>query len=213
MSDEKKPTSAPLIGEFSGPRGNKPRAPQPTKEQTEKRVKDWEDLQRNVTEEDPPKEEKKKNPEEEYKEQLKENGLDLEKARLIRDNMLFNHFHEETYMLGNKLPVVLRTREYGDAQRAMRRLESEAPNYAMSINDLVAHCNMAASLSKYGDKQFTLYTPEDGASEEQKEESFEIRSKFLRDLPTTIVDRLMRYAEQFDAMIAAVFATGAPEDF
>ena len=209
MDSEEKPTGAPLIGEFSGPRGNKPR----TSQRVDDEVKALEDLQRNVAEEDPPVKENEKTPEETYKEQLKKNNLTLEKARLIRDNMLFEHFHEETYLLGNKLPVVLRTRDYGDAQRAMRKLESESPAYAMSINDLIAHCNMAASLSKYGKTSFQLFTPADKATDEQREDSFEERSRFLVALPTTLVDSLMRYAEQFDAMIAAVFATGAPEDF
>jgi len=210
MTDRMKPTEAPLIGDFQGPQGNKPRQ--------SREIENLEDLQRNVLEKDTeskPELPKKapKDPVQAYKEQLKENGLTIEKARIIRDNMLFNHFHEETYMLGNKLPVVLRTRVYGDAQRAMRRLEVEAPSYAMAINDLVAHCNMAASLSKYGDTTFKLYTPKDKASDEDIEKSFEERSKFLVQLPTTLLDRIMQYAEKFDLMIAAVFADGAPEDF
>jgi len=210
MVDETKPTGAPLIGQFSGPKGNKPR----------KASDDSEDLQRNadapnfpISEMDEGEEEEVRSPEEKYLARLKKVGLSIEKARIIRDNMLFNHFHEETYLIGNKLPVVLRTRDYGDAQRAMRRLEAEAPQYAMSINDLVAHCNMAASLSKYGDKSFKLYTPDDDASEEEREESFDARSRYLQRLPTTVVDSLMSFAAEFDEMIAAVFATGAPEDF
>lgn len=199
MPEQERPTDAPLIGDFKGPKGNKPRRP-----------KLPEDLQRNDESTD---EGVVKSTAQTYAEHLGEVGLSLNKARLIRDNMLFHHYHEETYLLGNKLPVVLRTRDYGDAQRAMRRLEDESPQYAMAINDLVAHCNMAASLSKYGDTSFDLYVPADKPTQDQKETSFEERSNFLRDLPTTIVDNLMRFAGEFDAMIAAVFSEGAPEDF
>jgi hypothetical protein len=164
--------------------------------------------QEEVSEE--PKEKKK---ELTYEERLKAAGLTIEKARVIRDNMLFHHYHEETYKVANKLPVVLRTRDYGDAQRAMKRLEAEAPQYAVSISDLVAHCNMAASLSKYGDKSFKLYTPADDASDDEIETAFEERARFLTKVPTQIMDALLRLAGEFDEMIAAVFSTGAPEDF
>lgn len=206
MAEQEKPTEAPLIGDFKGPQGNRPRAPKPP-----------EDLQRNADEEQLESLEEQgieeTPPAKTYEEQLEAAGLTIEKARVIRDNVLFKHYHEETYLIANKLPVILRTRVYEDAQRAMQRLESEAPQYPISINDLIAHCNMAASLRQYGDRKFTMYTADDKATEEQKDEAFEERSRFLAALPTNALDALMQYAAEFDEMVAAVFAKGAPEDF
>jgi hypothetical protein len=198
-------TGAPLIGQFQGPQHNAPRKPAPNLQRNPEAKKE--------VEEDLPAENDTVDKAKSYLEQLRDFGLPVEKARMIRDNMLFNHYHEEDYLLGNKLPITIRTRDYADVQRAMRRLEAASLQYPIAVSDMIAQCNMAASLRRYGTTVFEIKTVRDGATVEEVENAFEKRLNFILGLSTTLVDKLMVQVQKFDMMISAVFADGAPEDF
>lgn len=191
-----KTVEAPLVGDFKSPKGNTPRTSKP--------------------QEDPKKSEKKDPPVDKakaYQEGLEAAGLELGDARSILDNVLFEGGHSETFKIGGKLPVIIRTRVYNDSQRVMRFLESEAPTFPMNVSDLVARYNVAASLEAYGDKTFEFPVASKDVSIKQVEDAFHIRLDFLMTLPTPAVDRLITLTGDFDRKITAAFADGAPEDF
>jgi hypothetical protein len=207
---------APLIGaDFSGPQDNAPRIPslqskdpQPAKEPVTTGVEE-------IPDEIPPVKSKPltaAEKAEEYKQNLKELDIPIEKARVVLDNVIFNKAHVEDIVVGGKLRIGLRTRVYQDLRRIMHVLEAEAPSYPVHTQDLVARYNVAASLAYYGETKFDF---PDFASEKEEEvmKAFDARMNFLLSLPSPIVNRLINETVKFDRMVEAIFAEGAPEDF
>jgi hypothetical protein len=139
-------------------------------------------------------------------------GLTHLQARGILEKVLVNGDYEERIKLG-PVPVVICTRKYSDVLRTLHFLELEKPTYAMSINDVVARYNMAASLVSFGDKTFERPSKKEGATDDAVEAAFHYRLSFVMDLPVVTSDRLMQIVHDFDQRIGAVFAEGAPEDF
>ena len=139
---------------------------------------------------------------------LEEVGLDLVGARDIMEKILVNDYYEEAYRIG-PLPVKLRTRTYSDTLRAQQHLEVENPTYNMSVQDLVARYNVAASLSQYGDNIFEF----PGGVELQTETAFKARLEFVMGRPAIVMAKLMELVYRFDIKMGAVFAEGAPQDF
>lgn len=215
MLDEKK---APLVGQFSGPPGNIPRTPANLPRKPP--VEDPPVAQEEATtgDEDKPAEEdyaRPRTPQEkavDYAKGLKAVGLSSEEARAILETVLVNETYAETRKMG-PIEVVIRTRNYKDANRTLRFLELEKPTYALGINDLIARYNMAASLVSYGKNKFEHPTKKDGASDEDIENAFHVRLAFVFELPVVAVDKLQQLVYDFDQKIGAVFADGAPEDF
>ena len=123
------------------------------------------------------------------------------------EQVLVNNYYEETFYI-QSLPVVFRTRSYHDTVRLHQFLTAESPTYQASIQDLIARHNLASSLAKYGDKEFTF--PDDAR---KSEDAFDERMKFVETRAGFIVTRLMKLAYEFDTKLAKVFADGAPQDF
>lgn len=201
-------TKMPIPGDFiKSPGPNEERLPR--KETPESVSEQLADLQEEMNA--PKKEVKPTTPEEleiQYKEGLKSVGLDITGARAIMEGILIKNFYEESYRIG-PLPVKLRTRTYNDTLRAQQHLEVENPTYNMSVNDLVARYNVAASLAQYGDKKFEF--PEEAGTEVEK--AFQQRLAFVMARPAIVMAKLMELAYKFDLKMAAVFAEGAPQDF
>jgi hypothetical protein len=87
-------------------------------------------------------------------------------------------------------------------------MTAENPAYQASIQDVIARHNLAASLVKYGDKEFDF--PED---EKAAETAFDTRMQFIEMRNALVVGRLMKLVYDFDNKMAKVFADGAPQDF
>jgi len=218
---EKTPT--PIPGQFLGPAGpNEPRQP---RQKTEPAApaetngtapvdlkKQLEELEKELHEEAGKEKEVKPLTAEEkealYTKGLEEAGLTLPEARAIMEKILVNDFYEESFTIG-PLPVKLRTRTYSDTLRAQQHLEVENPTYNMSVQDLVARYNVAASLSKYGDNIFEFPTD----SEQKTEAAFQQRLAFVMGRPAIVMAKLMELVYRFDLKMGAVFAEGAPQDF
>jgi hypothetical protein len=206
MPEEKR---APLVGQFSGPPGNSPRTPAPLPGNVETPATE-EDKKENTDDVARPKTPAEKA--EAYAAGLAAVGLTHVQARGILEKVLVNGDYEERIKLG-PVPVVICTRKYSDVLRTLRFLELEKPTYAMSINDVVARYNMAASLVSFGDETFERPSKKDGATDEDVESAFHYRLSFVMDLPVVTSDRLMQIVHEFDQRIGAVFAEGSPEDF
>jgi hypothetical protein len=204
-------TKTPIPGDFISPPGpNEPRLPRKEKEDSPAGLAEQlGELQEEMNA--PKKEVKPTTPEEleeQYKEGLEGVGLDITGARAIMEGILIKNFYEESYRIG-PLPIKLRTRTYSDTLRAQQHLEVENPTYNMSVNDLVARYNVAASLSQYGDRKFEF--PEEAGAEVEK--AFQQRLAFVMARPAIVMAKLMELAYKFDIKMAAVFAEGAPQDF
>jgi len=206
---EPKPAGPPLIGQFSGPENNAPREDLQRKEDVEA----VEAIERQLSSE---REKRKPKTQEEkaqaYAEGLETAGLEPKDARVVIDAMAEKGAYEEDYRIAGRISITLRSRDYGDVQRAMRYLEAENPTYMQSINDFISRYNLAASLKRYNEKvfEFPERTPENTNKVEQE---FERRLMFLQTIPTPIVERMMQSLVAFDTKVGAALAEGAPEDF
>lgn len=203
---ETKP-QAPLIGEnFSGPRDNAPRKSLQRKDDSETAAK----IEAAGSEDEPL---SGKDKAQAYRDALEKAGITVIKAREILDAVVFKDcYQEDLALLGKRLKVGIRTRVYDDMQRIMKALESEAPAFPVHTDDLVARYNVAASLAYYQDTRFEFPDPQT-ATFNEVEEAFNLRMKFLIGLPTPVISRLITAVNEFDSIITAVFAEGAPEDF
>lgn len=152
-----------------------------------------------------------------YLEGLAMVGVTQEEARSILDSVLFNEYYEETVTIGRGVTAVIRTRTYNDTQRMLRILEAEAPKMPVHYNDILARCNVAASLVEYNQKKFTAPVRSDGMSRDAfkklEEEAFHDKVEYVLQLPTPVMSKLMNMVALFDSKILAVFDEGAPEDF
>ena len=207
MSEE---TKMKVPGDFMGPSGpNEPRLPR--KDPAEESKGELEQLQEEMSATSTPEEKKSLSPaelEKQYKDGLTEVNLDITGARSIMENILIQDYYEESYRIG-PLPVKLRTRTYADTLRAQQHLEVENPTYNMSVQDLVARYNVAASLSLYGDNKFEFPT----GTGSEVEKAFQQRLTFIMSRPAIVMAKLMELVYRFDIKMAAVFAEGAPQDF
>ena len=210
MSQE---TKAPLIGAFKGPAQNAPRIPRKESEMTpvvdkdEVALKESMDVIDKEILEPMMKEGTPEGVAESYEEGLKSVGLTRPKARAIMEEILVNNYYQETFYI-QSLPVVLRTRGYQDTVRLHQFLSAESPVYQASIQDFIARFNLAASLVKYGDREFKF--PEDS---KEAETAFDERLAFVKSRVDFIVTRLMKLSFDFDNKLSKVFADGAPQDF
>jgi hypothetical protein len=157
--------------------------------------------------------EKKLTEEEVYAEGLKDAGLTVDKARTIMEAMFVNGYYEEEVYLGANTYVTLRSRQYFDTIRSNRKLETDRVEFLSSINNVVNSYNTAASLVKYGSRDFRVPRPMDDVDQVTIEESFTKRLDFLEKLPTQITIKLMQKVFEFDKRLMAVFSDGAPKDF
>ena len=203
---QKENTDMPLVGEFLGPDKNSPRLPR--KDDTEKDIST-----KMLDEVDAAISRKALRSEEDvvraYEEGLKDVDLTRAEAVSIMETILTTNYYVKEYKIG-PVSLELRTRDYSDTLRISRLLEVESPTYNMSVQDFVARCNLAASLKRYKDEEFSIPDPDDQSA---CDEEFHKKLKFVLRLPHVVVGRLMALSYKFDMMIAAVFADGAPQDF
>jgi len=203
-------TKMKIPGDFmSTPGPNEPRLPR--KEPEVETKGELEQLQEEMSATSEPEEKKALSPAEletQYKTGLEEVDLDITGARSIMENILIKDYYEESHRLG-PLPVKLRTRTYTDTLRAQQHLEVENPTYNMSVQDLVARYNVAASLSLYGDNKFEFPT----GTGAEVEKAFQQRLTFIMSRPAIVMAKLMELVYRFDINLAAVYAEGAPQDF
>ena len=144
-----------------------------------------------------------------YEVGLKNAGVTKEKARRVMDNTMLEGYHEEEYTIGGRFKLKLRTRNYNDVQRALRFAEAEAPRLPLHIDDILCRYNLAASLSQYHETSFNF--PEKGTKE--IEAAFDERYEFIMQLATPVAGRLNSCLMEFDTMMNAILADGAPENF
>jgi len=145
-----------------------------------------------------------------YEEGLKEAGVDLLEARQIMERLATHDYYEDTYHIGS-LALKLRTRLYRDVVRTQQLIEEQNPTYNMTVSELSARYNLAASLGAFGDRKFEFMSYD--TDEEAAEDLFDKKLRFVMGRPGPIIFKMMKFLHDFDSKIAAVFADGSPEDF
>ena len=152
---------------------------------------------------------------EQYYKGLEAVGVTVDEARRILDEILFEKYHEETFKLNSKRSFKLRTRVYRDVERALRRIEAEAPTLPSHFEDLLCRYNVAASLAAFGDDTYSFpdRTKDKNVTAEAVEDAFEQRWEVVMSLPTAVFHRIHQSLVKFDLKMQAILAEGAPEDF
>jgi hypothetical protein len=203
----------PVIGEnkmFSGPKDNAPRAASLPGKQKDK-VEESLDIIAELAGSKPPVDEKVLSKEEQYEKNLGEFDITLRAARAIMEQMVTKGFYEEDFKVG-PITCTLRTRVYDDLVRTQRLLETERPEYASAVQEMLNRYNTAASLVRYG--EYTFDHPDAmTATEKDLEDAFEKRMHFVKRLPQLISVKVMQFSYEFDRKMIAVFGEGAPQDF
>ena len=119
--------------------------------------------------------------------------------------------YEETYKMG-RMVVRLRTRTTSDADRVIEAIQDFKPETNGTLSHLIARMNLAASLSKFGDKQFNFTAPNDG-EQEVLELEFTERYNFLSSVPSQIFFALTQILEKFDRRVQLACDPRAIENF
>jgi len=141
-----------------------------------------------------------KAPEMTYEQKVKEHGLTLPEAMDIVNAMFDNNYYEREYKLTSRYSVLFRTRVTTDQDRILRQIEELNLQYPASIAQLLAKYNLAASIQKYKQLDFS-------------DKAFDVRLKFVLSLPETILRLLAQKLAEFDQLVMDVLDDGAIENF
>ena len=150
-------------------------------------------------------------PRDHWLEEIELENLTSEEAAKILDQVITNGMYEETYKMG-RMVVRLRTRTTSDADRVIEAIQDFKPETNGTLSHLIARMNLAASLSKFGDKKFNFTAPNDG-EQEVLELEFTERYNFLSNIPSQIFFALTQILEKFDRRVQLACDPRAIENF
>lgn len=142
-------------------------------------------------------------PELTYEERLAKMNIDMDTAMKIIDTLLEKGEFLKTYRLTKKTSVTFRTRGVRAQDRLQEKIEDERPAFMGTMGLIMSKMNLAASLAKFGDKEFKL-----NAHGEPKD-----AEKFVRNLPYPIFNLLLQKLRKFDELVLTVLDEGAVENF
>lgn len=146
----------------------------------------------------------KMSPEKRYREVLKRNDISLEEARKIIDCVVVQlEPYVERVSLTRNVSVDFRTRAQVDENRLTRVIEDLQPRYNMTIDHTIRVQNLAASLIRYGKKEFPR----------EKDDDFQAVVDFLMKLPNPTFSLLATKLYAFDRKLDLVFQEGYLENF
>jgi hypothetical protein len=146
----------------------------------------------------------KLSPEARYRKVLERNDITINEARKIIDCVIVQlEPYEERVPLTKNVSVVFRTRAQVDESRLTRLIEELQPRYNMTIDHTIRVQNLAASLVRYGKKEFTHETDGD------------IREivAWLQGIPNPTFGLLATKLYEFDRKLDLVFQEGYLENF
>lgn len=139
-------------------------------------------------------------PELSYEQRLSRLGIDLEEAAKIVDAILSDGFYEREFPINRKHVVTLRTREVTDQERLQESVETQVPRYALTVNEMTARHNLAASLAEFNGQRF-------GRKE------FKKAYEYVGKLPLPVFNALVARLARFDQIMFTVLSEGAVENF
>lgn len=143
-------------------------------------------------------------PEARYRARLEMEGIPLEDARKIIDTVVvqLGQYRERVSLL-KTVTIELQTRKAKDQAMLANVVEVRQPRYNMTFDYIVQLQNVAASLVRYGSKEFPRETKKD----------MEDMIEWLEELPVPIFYLLVEKIRSFDNKIATVFQEGYLENF
>lgn len=146
-----------------------------------------------------------------FEEILKEEGMTLEEARRIQDELLVNDTYQETFNLTERVTVTFSTRYYQDIVRYHQQLERYQPKYVTERDEITLRYFLAASLVAFRGQSFNRPHPVREPAEAQQ--AFDERHDFICGLPEPTVNRLNELLFKFDRKVRIALSDGAVEFF
>lgn len=139
-------------------------------------------------------------PELSYEQLLRKLDIEPEEAAKIVDAILSQGFYEREFPINKRHGVTLRTRGVEDQERLQNSVENQIPRYALTINEMTARHNLAASLAEFNGVKFA-------PSEFKK--AYAAVGKF----PLPVFNALISRLAKFDQIMFTVLGEGAVENF
>lgn len=145
-----------------------------------------------------------KTPAELYAQRLEDAGISRKEAGDIFDDVLTKGFYQEVVNIKGR-KAVLRTRAYEDHIRSLAAIETQAPRFQMTQEELQARYNLAASLVEWNGTVFKK-----GGDPDRE---FTETMNAVKRLPGPVYALLVAALVKFDARMFVVFSDGATESF
>lgn len=170
-----------------------------TIEQTQQTQQTTEDIQNTPTTLPKPKvepqeekeKEEEKTEEQEWLETAKELKLSREKATHIVNEIFSKGEYTESFKLPGNIMLTLKTRSGEDVERLVDSIHQHNPRAMEVYNDTVFIHNAAASIVKYGKKEFKHDTNED----------HEKNIKWIRKLPEPVLRVISKILQRFEGQV------------
>jgi len=141
-------------------------------------------------------------PELTYEQRLAQHKVTREEALQIVDDIMTKGLYTRDYKITGKTDVTFRSRDLGDQERAQQALEEQVPQFSGTVSIILAKHNLAASLAKFGDKEFP-----------DTDDGFKKAYAFVGKLPHMLFNVLVSKLSQFDELVLTVMDEGAIENF
>ncbi len=142
-----------------------------------------------------------------YMDYLAKNGLGEKDVSEAMEVLLTSGSISWSFDLFNRIPVNFIVRPAWVDNYISEILDDITAESAMvsniRYNNIIAECNLAASLNKYGEKEFVLRTEED----------LEKTREFVRNLPYIVQNALVRKLSVFDRLLAVATSDWAVKNF
>lgn len=143
-------------------------------------------------------------PQQRYLKILEREKISLEEARKIINTVVVDlGRHTERVQLTKQHSAVFQTRQQEDIERIHEVLEKELPHFEATVNTHISTHNLAASLVRYGKKEFPRETDDD----------FRAILTWIAKLPQPTYVLLNRKLIAFDRKVNVVFSEGYLENF
>jgi hypothetical protein len=155
--------------------------------------------------------EKAKTPRQRWLEELDLSEVTEREVYNVVDALLSRGFYEETYKIQETV-FSLRTRSTRDADRLMDLLQEARPNTSSQLAHIVSRVNLAASMSRFGSKQFVFSKPGSSAIDKLEEEWTD-RYRFCTDLPEHLFYLMGQVLSKFDAKVSLAGDARSIENF
>lgn len=147
-----------------------------------------------------------------WKDKLKAQGVSVDKAGGIIDDMLTQGYYEESYNVTKRVKVRFRSRSQGDYRRYLRALDIVNPRFNDEMQEIAMRYFIAASIVSYHGTEF-FHPDATTASKKEIEEAFEERVIWVEKQPAQVMVLLSQKLRTFDEMLATVFSEGVIENF
>jgi len=147
-----------------------------------------------------------------YEEILKEQGISLNEAKSIVDDMLTQGYYEERIKITRSITADFRTRTHADYLRYHNALEALNPRFEEERNELALRYCLAGSIARFNKSKFEHPNPLKAENGEINA-AFDERLDWIEKQPERLVALLSSKLNAFDRKVALVMSEGVIENF